>query len=209
MAKVTAIRSTPLTEREYEIHHAHHRPRYRGRIHGRHLQWSHRVQHQKRVKQRHLEANPGNGQRCAAQPYHSYISQLGERGVEIENRKDTTYYVKGYVDSMNGMGVPVRTRFEMVIKCEGANKWKMVSWDTEDAKVIRQVTDQITNSLKQIDEQTNKGLADAEQAQREAEAEAANAQRLLEAQQQQAQPQPAPVEQPAQPQPSSSWGSGQ
>ncbi|MHB1460666.1 MAG: hypothetical protein ACYC1M_05230 [Armatimonadota bacterium] len=109
--------------------------------------------------------------------------------------------------------MPVRTRFETVIKCIGNNKWKVMSWDTEDAKAIRQYTEEITqnmnNSLKQIDQATAKYEADAERAQREAEVEATNAQRQLELQQQQSQPQPAPVEQPAQPQTSGNWGGGQ
>lgn len=141
-------------------------------------------------------------------PKTAEYPKLGDRGVDVENRKDNTYYVKGYVDSKNRVGVPVRTRFETVIKCAGANKWVVVLWDTEEAKAIRQATEQLTNTINQLGTPPSPTTADAERLQREADADAARVQRQLELQQKQIQQQ-APVEQPVQAAPTSNWGGSQ
>ncbi len=138
-------------------------------------------------------------------PKTAQYPKLGERGVEVENRGDSTYWVKGFVDSANGMGVPVRTRFEAVIQCLGANKWKTVSYDTEEAKAIRKITEDVTKAfddgMKQVNEITAKAEAEQQRAERQAQIEAAQ----LEAQQRQLEAQQA---QPA-PQPASNWGGSQ
>ena len=136
-------------------------------------------------------------------PKTAEYPKLGDRGVEVDNREDGTYYVKGFVDAQNPNGVPARMRFETVIRCLGANKWKMVSWDTEEAKTIRQATELIKNMF------TPSPQEQAEQARQQRELEAQTNQMIQQLNKlQQPDRPPAPEPEPVS-QPSGNWGGSQ